>query len=89
MKRIVVIAFVLGIMFPGFAQEEVKFIFADNQSALDISSVEEVKKHYLGEEVALKLELLKSRYTYVEPASPTSPGNKTIVLKPTIYNSVL
>jgi hypothetical protein len=45
--------------------------------------------HYLGEDIAVKVQLLKDTYTSVEKASATSPVDKTIVRKPTIYNTVL
>lgn len=73
------------------AQDEIQFVFENNPSALDISSLtgDEYRNHPLGIEVSKKLELIKTRYTYIEPAGPTSPTDKTIVIKPVIYNSII
>lgn len=80
----------VGLFKPGFSQDEVEFVFANNENALDVSSIQtEAKDHPMGDEVAIKLELIKSRYTYIEPASPTSPSNRTIVVKHVIYNSIM
>lgn len=72
------------------AQESEQFTFNNNRNFLIISGVDksEVKEHPLGNEVAEKLVLLKDRYTYVQPAGPTSPVEKTIISKPAIYNSI-
>lgn len=71
----------------GNEPEKQVFKFANNlsyyeNSEIDMSFVEE---HYLGQEIALKYYLLKDVYTTVQPATPTSPTEKTIVSKPTIY----
>jgi hypothetical protein len=74
------------------AQDEHKiFLFDSNPDALDFSKVDksQIRDHPMGFEVAAKLALLNNRYTYVEEATPTSPTNKTIVIKPAIYNSML
>ena len=44
--------------------------------------------HYLGDDIAFQMYMLKKTYTYVEEGTTTSPGEKTVVLKPTIYNSI-
>lgn len=44
--------------------------------------------HFLGDQVAKKMYLLKETYTYVEKGTPMSPGDKVIVRKPTIYYAV-
>jgi len=73
------------------AQDEIQFVFENNPRALDINSVSGngFRDHPMGNEISKKLELLKSRYTYIVPASPTSPTDKTVVIKPVIYNSIL
>jgi hypothetical protein len=48
-----------------------------------------LSEHPFGDLIARKLVMLQDVYTYVEAPSPTSPGEKTIVKKPTIYNTVL
>jgi hypothetical protein len=50
--------------------------------------VDEVESHYLGQQIAEKMYLLKDAYTSVQQATPTSPSEKTIVEKPTIYYAV-
>jgi hypothetical protein len=71
----------------GNEPEKQVFKFANNlsyyeNSEIDLSFVEE---HYLGQDIALKFYLLKDAYTTIQPATPTSPTEKTIVSKPTIY----
>jgi hypothetical protein len=72
------------------AQESDRFVFRNNQNFLITAGIdpEDVKEHPLGSEVAEKLVLLKNRYTYIQPAGPTSPVEKTIISKPVIYNSI-
>jgi hypothetical protein len=71
-------------------QEPVNFTFANNRNFLITAGIDpdDVKENPLGNEVAEKLVLLKDRYTYVQPAGPTSPVEKTIISKPVIYNSI-
>lgn len=62
--------------------------------AVDLQALSEIdhsffQPHAFGEIVARKLYMVQDLYTYVEAATPTSPSEKTIVLKPNIYNSVL
>ncbi len=67
-----------------------KFCFrycVDEASLLSIK-VDELTEHPLGDNIARKLYLLKETYTYVELPTPTSPGEKTIITKPSIYNSL-
>lgn len=86
----VLLLFVFTCLNPVRSQDDSKFIFFNNESALDVSGIdEEFKSHPMGLEVAKKMELFKSRYTYVEEATPTSPSNRTIVVKPAIYNSIV
>jgi hypothetical protein len=72
-------------------QEKETFIFKNKLA--DATNIEvdlaQINKNPLGTEVAKKAFILKKTYTYIEKGSPTSPGDKTIVRKPTIYYSVL
>ena len=72
------------------AQDSVHFIFRNNRNFLITVGVDpnDVKEHPLGTGVAEKLVLLKDRYTYIQPAGPTSPVEKTVISKPAIYNSL-
>ncbi len=67
-----------------------KFCFrycVDEQSLCSINN-EDLNDHPLGDDIARKLYLLKETYTYIEHPTPTSPGEKTIITKPSIYNSL-
>lgn len=91
MKISVILLLAVLAYVPAHTQETTVFVFDANPGALDISDFEgqQIKSNPLGNEVATKLELLQSRFTYVEEGTPTSPTNRTIIIKPTIYNSVL
>lgn len=90
MRLIVLISVALTIISPVFSQDDTEFIFTNNVSALDVSSVgDDYKSHPMGVEVAKKMDLFKNRFTYIEPATPTSPSSRTVVLKPAIYNSIV
>jgi len=68
-----------------------KFIYRNSVNQEELYAIDKtmLTLHPFGDLVARKLYLLQNAYTYVEPPSPTSPGEKTIVRKPTIYNTVL
>jgi len=68
-----------------------KFIYRISFNQEDLYSIDKtlLADHPFGDLIARKLHLLQSLYTYIEPPTPTSPGEKTIVRKPTIYNTVL
>jgi hypothetical protein len=72
------------------AQDSVHFDFKNNRNFLITAGIDpnDVKENPMGSEVAEKLVLLKDRYTYVQPAGPTSPVEKTVISKPVIYNSI-
>lgn len=90
-KLIALLLIFAGFTFQLLAQDDTQFVFDNNPHALDISSIEvnSFRDHPLGIEVSKKLELLESRYTYIVEATPTSPVDKTVVIKPVIYNSIL
>jgi hypothetical protein len=73
---------------PGNAK---KFIYRNSVNMEELYSIDKsmLSDHPFGELIARKLYMLQNLYTYVEPPSPTSPGEKTIVKKPTIYNTIL
>ena len=67
------------------------FSYDYDPSSVDITQFASntmLKEHFLGNQMAKKFGLLKSSYTWVEPASATSPTKTTIVEKPAIYYSV-
>ncbi len=67
--------------------KEFKYCFrycVDENSLYEIDD-EELINHFLGDYIARKFHMLKKSYTYVEQATPTSPGEKIIVVKPSIY----
>jgi len=63
--------------------------YSVNKEALSSIDRSMLSDHPFGENIARKIYLLQDYYTYIEPPSPTSPGQKTIVVKPYIYNSLL
>jgi hypothetical protein len=68
-----------------------KFFFRNSVNQEELASIDKsmLTEHPFGQLIARKLHMLQEVYTYVEPPSATSPGEKTIVKKPTIYNTVL
>ncbi len=92
MKRaFLLLALFIGVGFVSQAQEEAgTFSFNFLEDRLDASGISEasIPGHYLGVDIAKKLELLKSTYTWKEEGTPNSPTSKTIVEKPAIYYSV-
>lgn len=60
----------------------------DEKSLSDIKE-SNISDHPLGVNIAKKLYLFRNTYTVIEQPTPTSPGEKTIVYKPSIYNSLL
>lgn len=47
-----------------------------------------ISKHYLGEDIAIKMHLLKETYTYIERGDIINPVDKTIINKPVIFYSM-
>jgi hypothetical protein len=68
-----------------------KIIFRNsfNQDALESIDKTLVTEHPFGDVIAGKMYLLQDTYTYTEAPTPTSPSEKTVVLKPVVYNAVL
>jgi hypothetical protein len=65
------------------------YSYAVDQNALSSIDKSMITEHPFGDGIARKMHLLQDSYTYIEAATPTSPGEKTVVVKPYIYNSVL
>ena len=99
MKRVVVtiigILWSFGFLFAQHANADTaavkKYIYHNTLNKEDLSSIDRsnLTEHPFGELIARKIYLLQDYYTYTEAPTPTSPSEKTIVLKPSIYNSVL
>lgn len=69
----------------GTAQE---FVFNYNMKELDeVQQSTDIKDHFLGEDIAKKMQLLKESYTYKE-VNEISQTEFTVVEKPSIYRSV-
>jgi hypothetical protein len=79
----------LLIPFCGFAQID-SFRFSNNlaDSGAFANINNYVEKHYLGDDIAHKMYMVKETYTYIEVGSPSSPGDKTQVNKPVIYYAI-
>jgi len=71
--------------------DNVEFCYRYCVSEESLSTINEDKlsEHFLGTNIARKFYLFKDTYTYIEAPSVTSPGEKMIVVKPSIYNSLL
>ena len=90
MRKIIVASLLLLWINAAFSQEEKTFIFTnkiENAKSIEIDQAQ-LRKNALGNEIAQKAYIIKKTYTYIEKGSPTSPGDKTIVRKPTIYYNV-
>lgn len=77
---------------PITAQQEADtvFRFDDMMQHVDLKSVDMtlVPVNFYGEDIALKYYVLKNTYTFVIKGTPSSPGDKTEIEKPVIYNSL-
>ncbi len=91
MKKILLtLLIVCGLAIVGYAQEEDVYYFEERASELAEVEVDEaiVKKHFLGEDIANKMQILKDTYTWKEYAGELQTTDKTIVEKPAIYYSI-
>ncbi len=70
--------------------QDVSFSFRYQQEELKDMEISEemLKDHFLGYEIAKKMQLLKESYTYQEPGTATQPVGATVVEKPSIFYSV-
>ena len=103
MRNIFFIILLVSFTYPVFSQEKEDCVkgedstentvfcyrYCVSEESLSTININDLSNHYLGVGIARKLHLLKDTYTYVEPPSPTSPGEKTVIVKPSIYNSLL
>ena len=66
------------------------FEFKASSFDTDLSSVskEMVGEHILGDQIARKLYLLESKYTYEVEIVPGNPQTKTVIRKPIVYEAV-
>lgn len=67
------------------------FEFRASSNEYDLSSVSKdmIGDHILGDQVAQKLYLLESKYTYEVPIVPGNPQTRTMIRKPVIYEAVI
>jgi hypothetical protein len=64
------------------------FRYCVDETSLNSIDEDELGNHPLGDNIARKFYLLRETYTVIEKPTPTSPGEKTIIFKPSIYNSL-
>jgi hypothetical protein len=90
MRKVTILALLLIWVYATYGQKQKTFIFMNKLA--DTTGIEIdyalAKSNFLGPDVARKTYIVKKTYTYVEKGTPTSPGDKTVVLKPTIYYSL-
>ena len=64
------------------------FVFSYNMKEMeDVQSQADIKKHFLGDEIALKMQLLKESYTFIV-VDEINNTQRTSVEKPSIFYSV-
>ncbi|MFC2125312.1 hypothetical protein ACFLU5_10905 [Bacteroidota bacterium] len=93
MKRVLLSAVVfLGLVSVVSAQAGAEDTFYFDNDLVDIKDLainpNFISKHYLGEDIAVKMHLLKETYTYIERGDDLNPVDKTVVNKPTIFYSM-
>ncbi len=71
----------------GYGQEIFSFQYQQEEMA-EVETESNIKKHFLGDIIAYKMQLLRESYTYIEPPSATSPAEKIIVEKQPIFFSI-
>ena len=66
------------------------FEFRASTTDYDLNSISKdmIGEHFLGDQIARKLYLLDSKYTYQVEIVPGNPQTKTVVRKPVIYDAV-
>lgn len=89
MKRILLTATTVLAVIVASAQSDV-FTFMPVPRNLDDSQVDKslVRDHFMGDEIAIKMQILKDSYTWMQPSDPTKPVPTQIVEKPNIYQNV-
>jgi len=91
MKKVLLLSAMLFVAsYSGIAQDADVFSFNFIEDKIDDSSVDmgSLSDHYLGLDIAKKLQLIKDSYTWKEEGTPNSPTMKTVVEKPAIYYSL-
>lgn len=90
MRTTSVTLFALFISLFLFAQDPTPIVYEYSNKDMDISDVDMdgAKDHKFGEEISRKMVLFNERYIFIEPATPTSPTERTIVHKTVVYNSI-
>ncbi len=65
-------------------------LYFDNRVSQAMTNSQEmlVGSHQFGETFAIKMALISDIYTFTVAGDPTSPGPKTTIQKPVIYNGV-
>jgi hypothetical protein len=88
----------LALAFPGDTKKAASttsslpvFEFRASSNEYDLSSISKdmIGDHILGDQVAQKLYLLESKYTYEVPIVPGNPQTRTMIRKPIIYEAVI
>lgn len=87
MKKLLIIVVLMVAAISVKAQQEFTFMYQQEEMA-EVESQSDIKKHDFGEDIAYKFQLLKERYTYVEPGSATSPSDKIIIEKQPIFFAI-
>lgn len=66
------------------------FEFRASTIDYDLNSISKdmIGEHFLGDQIARKLYLLDSKYTYQVEIVPGNPQTKTVIRKPVIYDAV-
>lgn len=85
--RLTLTLVLVGMFQLGFGQDVFSFAYTEEET-VDVITEADIKGHYLGDDIAYKMQLLRESYTYVEPASATSPADKIIVEKQPIFFSI-
>lgn len=96
MKK-VLLGFLASLIYLSFAVaqgnegESDKFFIEDktNDPEYTIPYTSEMGSHYLGNEIAKKIYILRGTYTYREEGTPLNPNPKTVVRKPVLYYDIL
>lgn len=72
------------------AQEIPKFRFSNTLRDTTMHRIDYdlAGAHFLGSTVARKFYLLDEVYSYIEKGTPTSPGDKKIIRKPTVFYAI-
>ena len=88
MKTIFTILLITSLSFVSYAQETFSFSYIEGR--LDESELveEDVRKHYLGEEIARKMLLVNTSYVFYEEVTPKNPLPTRQVDKYALYTSV-